>query len=671
MAVSLGGADRKPGIAFGLSWDHGKRTRTAALILAFLTTIALTLPTAVPASAASSPLVPVIVRETPGSGNAAEASVERLGGTVGDQLEIIGGFAADLPARAMTVLAGDPAVHSVTPDTKVRLLEFDTEFAAESTDTFLRTGYTDGIYFDDDTSLGTVSLDTQLAPLESVYSSADLLNQDSTPSLTSVPTTAPAGWMPLVNDSIGAMDYWAAGYTGAGVDVALIDSGIAPVDGINLAGKVINGLDISFESQADNLLHLDTYGHGTHMAGIIAGRDSLSNPLQAQATGEYVGVAPAARILNIKVADSNGAVDVSQVIAAIDWVVQHRYDNGMNIRVLNLSFGTDGTQKYTLDPLVYAVQMAWNKGIVVVVAGGNDGNGTALRNPAFDPYVIAVGATNTAGTEQSSDDFVTDFSNCGTTDRSVDLVAPGRSIESLRVPGSSADVDYPAARVGNRFFKGSGSSQATAVVSGAAALIISQRPGITPDQVKALLMDSARPLKSASSLCQGAGTLDLAKALQKPTPKAGQNHARPTGTGLLEAARGSAHLIDGKVVLEGEQDIFGKKFDSASWAKAASRTASWSGGDWNGSSWSGASWSGASWSGASWSSASWSSASWSGASWSSASWSSASWSGASWSGASWSGMSWSSASWSSNVWSSKSWGSTFTTMSKSWGISIR
>lgn len=122
MAVSLGGADRKPGIAFGLSWDHGKRTRTAALILAFLTTIALTLPTAVPASAAPSPLVPVIVRETPGSGDAAEASVERLGGTVGDQLEIIGGFAADLPAEAMSILAGDPAVHSVTPDTKVRLL---------------------------------------------------------------------------------------------------------------------------------------------------------------------------------------------------------------------------------------------------------------------------------------------------------------------------------------------------------------------------------------------------------------------------------------------------------------------------------------------------------------------------------------------------------------------
>jgi serine protease AprX len=476
--------------------------------------------------------------------------------------------------------------------------------------------------------------------------------------------------MPLVNDAIGAMDYWTAGYTGAGVDVALIDSGIAPVDGLNLSGKVINGLDISFESQADNLLHLDTYAHGTHMAGIIAGRDSFADPLQAQAAGEFVGVAPGARILNVKVADANGAVDVSQVIAAIDWVVQHRTDNGMNIRVLNLSFGTDGTQNYRLDPLVYAVQVAWEHGITVVVAAGNDGNGNVLRNPALNPYVIAVGATSTAGTERFSDDFVTEFSNCGTSARSVDLVAPGRSIESLRVPGSAADLEYPAAQVGTRFFKGSGTSQATAVVSGAAALIIEQRPDIAPGELKALLMNSARAV-SSTALCQGAGTLDLGAALSAATPRARQKFDRMSGNGLLELARGSAHLIDHDVVLEGEQDIFGNPFDSRDWSKAATRTAAWSGGNWNGVSWSGASWSGASWSGASWSSASWSSASWSGASWSNASWSSASWSGASWSGVSWSGVSWSSASWSSNVWSSKSWGNRFVTMSKSWGFRIQ
>jgi serine protease AprX len=653
-------------MALGLGWDHGKRVRTIALMMALVVAVALTLPAGPQVSAAQSPPVSVIVREVPGSGDAAEALVERLGGTVGDQLEIIGGFSAQVPAAMVATLTADPAVYSVTPDTKVRLLDFDNEFEEEKGDSFVRGVYDDGLYKDDDAKqLGVV----EETPLSLV--SATSLQPIGSDSVLRAAKTAPSGWMPLVNDAIGAMDFWDAGYTGAGVDVALIDSGIAPVQGVKLPGKVVNGLDISFESQADNLLHLDTYGHGTHMAGIIAGRDSLTNPLKAQAAGEFVGVAPGARIINIKVADSNGAVDVSQVIAAIDWVVQHRNDHGMNIRVLNLSFGTDGTQEYTLDPLAYAVQMAWDHGIVVVVAAGNDGNNSVLRNPALNPYVIAVGATDTRGTERVWDDFVTDFSNCGTSNRRVDLVAPGRSIESLRVPGSAADQEYPAARVEERFFKGSGTSQATAVVSGAVALIIDQRPGITPDQVKELLAESADEIKYSPKKCRGGGTLNLAEALDEDTDDDVQRFARPSGAGFLELSRGSAHLIDGKTVLEGEQDIFGTKFDSASWSTGAAQGASWSGGDWNGSSWSGASWSSKSWSGASWSSASWSSASWSGASWSSASWSSASWSGASWSSASWSGMSWSSASWSSNVWSSKSWGGPFTTMSKSWSISLR
>ena len=651
MAVSLGGANRKPGMTFGLGWDHGKRVRTMAVMTAFLTVIALTLPAVSSATATPSPMISVIVREAPGSSQAAAAVIEEAGGTVGDRLEIIGGFAAEVPASMVASIIADPAVISVTPDTKVRLLDWDREWNGEEGDRFRnRARYDDDAYYDDD------RIDHELDMVDGDYSAYQV---------------APAGWLALVNDATGAMDYWSAGYTGAGVDVALIDSGVAPVDGINLAGKVVNGLDISFESQADNLRYLDTYGHGTHMAGIIAGRDSLTNPLEAQQNGEFVGVAPGARILNVKVADTNGAVDVSQVIAAIDWVVQHRNDNGLNIRVLNLSFGTNGTQQYQLDPLVYAVQMAWDNGIVVVVAAGNDGNGTALRNPAINPYVIAVGASDTKGTERVWDDIVTSFSNCGSWDRNVDLVAPGKSLESLRVPGSSADVAYPSALVGTRFFKGSGTSQSAAVVSGAAALIIDQRPGMNPDQVKALLMDSARLLKYSSRTCQGAGALNLAKALRTETPAAKQAHAAPSGTGFLEAARGSAHLIDGQVALEGEQDIFGVAFDSASWSTAAAQSAGWSGGTWNGSSWSGASWSSASWSGASWSSASWSSASWSGASWSSASWSSASWSGASWSSAGWSGMSWSSASWSSNVWSSKSWGNVFTTAGKSWGIALQ
>ena len=198
--------------------------------------------------------------------------------------------------------------------------------------------------------------------------------------------------MTSTTDYTGAQAWWAAGYTGKGVDVALIDSGVSPVEGLDAPGKVIYGPDLSLESQAPNLTNLDTFGHGTFMAGLIAGRDAA-----------YRGMAPDARIVSIKVATADGGTDVSQVIAAIDWVVQHRNDNGMNIRVLNLSYGTNSSQWYGVDPLAFAVEQAWDAGIVVVAAAGNSGyqgkgSSPALANPAFDKRIIAVGASDSMGT---------------------------------------------------------------------------------------------------------------------------------------------------------------------------------------------------------------------------------------------------------------------------------
>jgi serine protease AprX len=445
----------------------------------------------------------------------------------------------------------------------------------------------------------------------------------------------------ITNQITGANNFWRAGFDGSGIDIALIDTGVVAVDGLTWPGKVVNGPDLSFESQADNLRYLDTYGHGTHLAGIIAGRDN--------ADSEFSGMAPGARIVNVKVADSQGAADVSQVIAALDWVVEHRYDNGMNIRVINLAYGTDSVQPFQVDPLSHAVERAWHAGIVVVVAAGNDGNSARLRNPAIDPYVIAVGA---AENDSSHISGVAAFSNCGTSQRFVDVVAPGRSLLSLRSPGSYADQHYPEAAVSGGYFLGSGTSQAAAVVTGGVALILDQRPELNPDQVKALITATAEYVQGADFKCQGAGSLDLTAAEKAGTPRADstdQTYEESDGSGSLEAARGNNHVYDNGIALTGEFDIM-----SSPWVGYCSNgscvSTLWDGGDFNGASWSGASWSGASWSGASWSGASWSGASWSGASWSGASWSGASWSGASWSGASWSG-----ASWSGNAWAGLSW----------------
>src|SRR3990172_2862369 len=224
----------------------------------------------------------------------------------------------------------------------------------------------------------------------------------------------------------GVRAWWAAGYTGAGIDVAVIDTGVSPVEGLATAGKIIYGPDLSLESQASNLTNLDTNGHGTFMAGIL-------------------GVAPDARIVSLKVGVADGGVDVSQVIAAIDWVVQHRTDNGMNIRVLNLAYGSDSAQAYGVDPLSYAVEQAWKAGIFVVTATGNAGyafkNGT-LTNPAYDPKIFAVGASDSMGTMTTSGDTVPAFSSTGSNSRAPDVVAPGTHIVSLRVPGSYIDQQH-------------------------------------------------------------------------------------------------------------------------------------------------------------------------------------------------------------------------------------
>lgn len=142
--------------------------------------------------------------------------------------------------------------------------------------------------------------------------------------------------------------------------------------------------------------------------------------------------------------------------------MQHRNDNGMNVRVLNLSYGTDGSQNYLIDPLAEAVERAWEAGIVVVVGSGNDGNNSLLRNPAYDPHVIAVGASEGNTTYTADDDTIAPFSNRGTPSRHVDIVAPGKSIVSLRSSGSYADQTAPEAVVEERFFLGSGTSQAAA-----------------------------------------------------------------------------------------------------------------------------------------------------------------------------------------------------------------
>jgi serine protease AprX len=441
--------------------------------------------------------------------------------------------------------------------------------------------------------------------------------------------------------TVGATPSWARGTYGSGVGVAVLDTGVSPSP--DLAGRIVHGPDLSGEGTV-----VDSYGHGTVMAGIIAGDGAAS---ATRPGGAYTGLAPAAHVVAVKVAGRNGVVDVSTVLQAMHWVSVYRQQYG--IRVLNLSWGVASTQSPAVDPLDHAVQRLWAEGIVVVVAAGNSGNGPGtITKPGDDPVVLTVGAMNDGGDLDPSNDDVPAWSSRGPTAAGAakpDLVTPGRTLVAQRSRGSQVEADNPKALVSGDYVRGSGTSQAAAVASGAVALLLSRRPGLTPDQVKSVLMSTADPIAGTSRSAQGAGRMDL-EAAMTATPSATPQVLSATGTGLIDASRGPARVIascDGVLrEIRGEIDVRCRPWDGPRWAGS-----SWTGSSWTGSSWTGSSWTGSSWTGSSWTDATWTGSSWTGGTWTGSSWQgsrgwtgeaavTSPWTGSSWSGSSWTGSTW-------------------------------
>lgn len=601
------------------TWNRGAAGLTCVALLA--STLVMIAPIAHADSTTGS--LDVLVEGSTGSEDRVADAVERVGGTVDGKLPVIDGVRASLDSDDVAALRAQPGVRAVTVDST--LVPLDGRWG-------------------DDTTLESLKA--------SVLTGTWKADGDQGSAFT-------------VTKQVGAQDVWGKSdprngnrkLTGHGVAVAVIDTGIAPVQGLVTPGKVVNGPDLSFESQATGTRSLDGLGHGTHMAALIAGKDTAVQAGNENDSKNFVGVAPDARLVNVRVGAADGGVDVSQVIAGIDWVVTNRAKH--NIRVINLSYGTDSAQSPSLDPLAHAVESAWRAGIVVVVAAGNDGElgPRPLTMPAVDPYVIAVGSMDHRGSDKPEMRRVGSWTNSGTTTRRPDLLAPGKSIVSLRVPGSTADMGHPEGLVtgdaSGRFFRGTGTSQSAAVVSGAVALLLQRNPELTPDQVKGLLKANADRLPRDSSPVQGAGLLDVKGAieqLEKGRPPAyAQTFARSTGRGSLDASRGGVYVTDpaNGAVLRGEQDPFGRRWDSASWAPASSAGTAWTGGTWRGTAWAGTGWNGDAWLPAVWSGSSWSGTDWSGRRWSTMTFLGRRWSGDDWSGRRWSGDSWSGRRWSS------------------------
>ncbi|MGI8779620.1 MAG: S8 family serine peptidase [Solirubrobacteraceae bacterium] len=531
----------------------------------------------------------VVVGAQPGHTRAAERLVERLGGTVEGRLAIVHGFTARVPAGAIERLRGTRTIQTVARDVTLHL-STDAPLDASGDPAFrpidpppaeIPTDAPAEEVADDVIADAAVdaSAGSSLAP-DPVASGEDAVQDAAADPVAPValaaddaPARARAS-MDLVRAAAGVEG---GDLTGAGVDVALIDSGALGVAALDGPGKLVRGPDFSADAFDDDLRGLDAFGHGSHMAGVIAGADPETG---------FEGIAPGARIVSVKVAGAGGVTSLVRVLMALDWVRDNRSADGLDIRVLNLSLGVDLRRPYVREPLAYAAEQLWNRGVAVVAAAGNQADGTGrLDLPAADPFVIAVGATDTRYTADAADDGVADFSSHDAV-RPPDVVAPGTGIISLRVPGSTLDEEFPAARIGDRFFRGSGTSQAAAVVSGMVALLLEARPDLTPDQVKALLRGGAVDLPAADVAADGAGRANLARtlALATPTPAAAAQPFQPAVLDLLalwaalnDEATGAAPLVG-----TGENGWTGR---------------SWSGRSWSGRSWSGRSWSGSDWSG--------------------------------------------------------------------------
>jgi serine protease AprX len=473
-----------------------------------------------------------------------------------------------------------------------------------------------------------------------IHHDATVGPQPSAPPPVAAPADQVSGVYPQV---VKADRVWQQGISGNGVTVAILDSGIAAdADLVQPDNRILASVNF-----ADQRLTSDPGGHGTHIAGIVAGNGSRSG-------GQFVGIAPHANVVDVRVLGSTGSGRISSVVRGIEWVLAHRV--AYNIRVINLSFGAPATLPYRADPMSAAVEIAWRRGLVVVAASGNGGpQRDTVVTPGIDPYVITVGATDDRGTIGRGDDMLAWFSAWGSPDSNAkpDLVAPGRRIVSLRVPGSALDTLFPdrvvVAQNGSTYFRLTGTSMATAVVSGAAALLLAGRPNLTPDQVKALLVGTTQPYGQESGevlpdpIADGSGLLDANAATM-----AAPCQAAPSSGGLL-----SGGLLAGvlkKVVTVPCADKGLRPADG--FARALYPVLFGSPLNWTNPFLGGIPWFLLTWDTLVWNSVAWDNFAWDSVAWDSVAWDSVAWDSIAWDSVAWDSVAWDSVAWDSVAWDS-------------------
>jgi serine protease AprX len=482
------------------------------------------------------------------------AIVRAAGGRVARRLPIIHGLAVSLPAGAGSALLRHPAVSGITANASVR------------------------------------------------SSSTSLDGENPAVPVGEEPAATSDGEVPMAPESGGprtaypysvlAPQAWASA-TGAGVGVAVIDTGIDGTHPDFLDRDGASRVVASVVTNPDATTAGDSYGHGSHVAGIIAG-DGRNRSASDPVAGRYVGIAPEADLISVKVGNDDGNATILDVIYGLQFVVDHK--DAYNIRVVNLSLESTVAQSYRQDPLDAAVESAHFHGILVVAAAGNHGATPEAANfaPGNDPFALTVGAVDDHATADRSDDAYTEWSSVGLTQDGFskpEIAAPGSQIVSTLAGGSEFTRLCPSCIVDDEYIRAGGTSMAAPVVSGVAALVIQRHPEWTPDEVKRTLVATARNLEG------GVEEVNASAAVAAETPSPG------TSAGIVPN-----DLVDAS---SGDIDYTRSSWSRSSWSTAPeSLIASWARSSWScacfgseseaidptRSSWSRSSWSRSSWS---------------------------------------------------------------------------
>jgi serine protease AprX len=436
----------------------------------------------------------------------------------------------------------------------------------------------------------------------------------------------PSGYPPPNHylDTLNVRPVWEMGYDGSGVTVAVVDSGVALDHDFSANPGELNAnrvlLQLGF-NQDSTIIH-DAFGHGTHVAGIIGGNGSGSG-------GFYQGVAPGVNLISLKVSDDQGMAYESDTVEALQWIFDHKDE--YNIRVVNLSIQSTVEGYYGESALNLAAEILWFNGVVVVASAGNEWSGEYINTikaaPANDPFIITVGASNEMGSSDRSDDVITPFTARGVSLSGYykpEIIAPGKDIVSTLAGSSEWRNDHPDRFVEGGYFRISGTSMATPMVAGAAALLLQAEPDLTPDQVKFRLVSSSSQIEYHSYL-------DVYAAVTSDTTEAYNWYVAP-------------HQVLAKMALvaywtsqNGEESI---DWENVDWAAVNWNAVNWNAVNWNAVNWNAVNWNAVNWNAVNWNAVNWSAVNWNAVNWNAVNWNAVNWNAVNWNAVNWNAVYW-------------------------------